>query len=131
MLSNEKSRRKPTGGINHTIRRKKKKLSELRNNASNPIITQTEEKRKVLRVKSGMTKTAPLKLKFVNVKLKTGKIVKGQMVTEKVNKAHKEFVRRNILTKGAEVEVKIGEKTMMVKVTSRPGQTGIVNAVEM
>jgi len=131
MLSNEKSRRKSTGGINHTIRRKKKKLSELRNNPSNSIITQIDEKRKVLRVKSKITKTIPLKLKFVNVKLKTGKIVKGQMVTEKVNKAHKEFVRRNILTKGAEVEAKVGEKTIMVKITSRPGQTGIVNAIEI
>jgi small subunit ribosomal protein S8e len=131
MLSNEKSKRKYTGGLNHTIRRKKKKLSELRNNPSNPTITTGEERRKTLRVKGGAKKTIPLKLKFANIKLKDGKIVKGEVITEKANKANKDFIRRNILTKGAEVEVKVKDKTFLAKITSRPGQTGIVNAIEM
>ncbi len=131
MLSNEKAKRRSTGGLNHTVRRKKKKLSELRNNPSKPAITNTEEKRKVLRIKGGNSKTVPLKLKFVNVKTKEGQIVKGEVITEKGNKANKEFIRRNILTKGAEVEVKLQDKTILAKITSRPGQTGILNAIEM
>ena len=40
-------------------------------------------------------------------------------------KAHPNYVRRNIITKGAIVETEIGN----AKVTSRPGQDGIINGV--
>lgn len=131
MLSREKSRKKYTGGLSHTIRRKKKKLAELRNSPSNPTITTEEERRKTIRVRGGAKKTVPLKIKFANVKLKDGKIVKAEIITEKGNKANKEFIRRNILTKSAEIEVKVKDKILLAKITSRPGQTGIVNAVEI
>jgi len=41
------------------------------------------------------------------------------------NKANRHFVRRNILTKGAVIETELGK----AKITSRPGQEGMVNAV--
>jgi small subunit ribosomal protein S8e len=41
------------------------------------------------------------------------------------NHANDHFVRRNIITKGAVVETNLGQ----VKITSRPGQDGMVNGV--
>ena len=41
------------------------------------------------------------------------------------NPANRQYVRRNIVTKGAIVQTEIGKAL----VTSRPGQDGIVNAV--
>ena len=41
------------------------------------------------------------------------------------NKANPNYVRRNIITKGAVVETEIGK----AKVTSRPGQDGVINGV--
>ena len=41
------------------------------------------------------------------------------------NKANPNYVRRNIITKGAIVETELGH----AKVTSRPGQDGVVNGV--
>jgi small subunit ribosomal protein S8e len=41
------------------------------------------------------------------------------------NPANINYVRRNIINKGAIIETSLGK----AKVTSRPGQTGIVNAV--
>ena len=45
------------------------------------------------------------------------------MVVE--NKANKDFVRMNILTKGAIIETDLGK----AKITSRPGQSGSINAI--
>jgi small subunit ribosomal protein S8e len=41
------------------------------------------------------------------------------------NQANPHFVRRNIVTKGAVVETELGR----VRITSRTGQDGVVNAV--
>lgn len=43
------------------------------------------------------------------------------------NPANRHFVRRNILTKGTVIETDKGK----AKVTSRPGQEGVINAVLM
>jgi small subunit ribosomal protein S8e len=47
------------------------------------------------------------------------------MTTVTENPANKNFVRRNILTKGAVVATDLGK----AKITSRPGQDGEVNAI--
>ncbi len=56
---------------------------------------------------------------------KTGKakMVKIETVTE--NKANQHYTRRNILTKGAIIKTELGD----AKITNRPGQDGVVNAV--
>ena len=41
------------------------------------------------------------------------------------NPASKDFIRRKIITKGAIIKTEIGD----AKVTSRPGQDGVINAV--
>ncbi len=53
----------------------------------------------------------------------TSRLVKIETVVENV--ANPNFVRRNLLTKGAIVRTEIGN----AKITSRPGQDGVINAV--
>ncbi len=43
------------------------------------------------------------------------------------NPASRDFTRRNVITKGAIIETEAGR----AKVTSRPGQDGVVNAVRI
>lgn len=60
----------------------------------------------------------------VNVVMKDGKM--KQAAIKRVLESHNpEFVRMNIITKGAVVETELGK----VKVTNRVGQDGVVNGV--
>ena len=55
----------------------------------------------------------------------TNKTIKTEIISVIENKANIHYVRRNIMTKGAIIETKIGK----AKITSRPGQSGSINAV--
>ena len=82
------------------------------------------EKRRVLRTKGGGTKVMSLASSIANISIK-GKVQKAKIITVKENSADSQFVRRNIITKGAIIETDLGK----ARVTSRPGQEGVVNAV--
>lgn len=56
---------------------------------------------------------------------KTNKTTKTEIVTVKENAANIHYVRRNIMNKGAIIETKIGK----ARITSRPGQSGTINAI--
>ena len=56
---------------------------------------------------------------------KTGKTTKTEIVSVAENPANPHYVRRNIMTKGAIIDTKLGK----AKITSRPGQSGNINAV--
>jgi len=56
---------------------------------------------------------------------KTNKTIKTEIVTVLENSANIHYVRRNIMNKGAIINTKIGK----AKITSRPGQSGVINAV--
>ncbi len=56
---------------------------------------------------------------------KTNKTEKTEITSVIENKANIHYVRRNIINKGAIIDTKIGK----ARVTSRPGQTGSVNAI--
>jgi small subunit ribosomal protein S8e len=117
-----RAHRKPTGGRLGTNRKKRRS-----DRGSMPIATKIG-KRKVFfkRVEGGSIKLRLSAAELINVAdPKTGKIKRVKIVTVKENKANPHFVRRNIITKGAVVETEIG----LARVTSRPGQDGIVNAV--
>ncbi|MBN2067895.1 MAG: hypothetical protein JW744_05495, partial [Candidatus Diapherotrites archaeon] len=60
---------------------------------------------------------------------KEKKTVKAEIVSVTENKANRLFLRRNIVTKGCTIKVKMQGKEQLAKVTSRPGQDGIVQAV--
>jgi len=117
-----RSNRKASGGRYHPARAKKK--NEL---AGFPAMTKLAEKVKlrIKRVLGGNKKTATLTVKEINVADKKGKTSKTEILNVIENPANPHLVRRNILTKGAIVETKLGK----VKVTSRPGQESSVNGV--
>ena len=56
---------------------------------------------------------------------KNNKCKIADVITVIENKANPNYVRRNIITKGAIVETSAGN----VKVTSRPGQDGVINGI--
>lgn len=56
---------------------------------------------------------------------KTGKTVKTEIISVVENPANIHYVRRNIMNKGAIINTKLGK----ARITSRPGQSGNINAV--
>ncbi len=117
-----KSIRKSTGGRLRPNRGKRK--FELGTDVTQPVIGPTS--RKIVNVMGNGSKVKVLKENTLNVTdPKTGKTQKTTMTTEVENPANKNYIRRNILTKGAVVKTALGN----AKITSRPGQDGEVNAV--
>jgi len=81
---------------------------------------------KIVRTKGNNRKTRVKTSNFAYVlDPKTNKITKTDIVTVKENAANIHYVRRNIMNKGAIIETKLGK----AKITSRPGQSGTVNAI--
>ena len=120
--SSERSKRKVTGGRYQGYR--KKRLHSL---ASNPTSTKLQEKTvRVKRAQGGHLKFTLLTANVANVfNPKTKKSQKTEITNVVENPANRHFVRRNIITKGTIVETKLGK----VRITSRPGQEGSLNAV--
>ena len=78
------------------------------------------------RAKAGIKKIRLLSAETANLfDPKTKKYQKAKIKTVIESAANRHFVRRNIITKGAIIETEAGK----AKVTSRPGQHGIINAV--
>lgn len=117
-----RSKRKVSGGRYHQSRSKRR--YELVGNVANTKLG--DEKRvKTQRIIGGNNKESILVVKEINVADKKGKTVKAEMANVVENPANPNLVRRNIITKGAIVETKLGK----VRITSRPGQEGSVNGV--
>mgnify|MGYP001570908232 FL=1 len=121
-LSQARPKRKETGG--RYIAYRKKKQYEL---GREPSFTKLGKKRmQVIRTMGAHRKLRMLSADVANLfdpKTKAYKQVKIKTITG--NPANRHFIRRNIMTKGAVVETELGK----ARVTSRPGQDGIVNAV--
>jgi small subunit ribosomal protein S8e len=67
-----------------------------------------------------------MRAEYANVtNLTNGETKKVKIETVEKNGANPNYVRRNLLTKGAIVRTEIGHARIM----SRPGQDGIINAV--
>ncbi|MBR9702729.1 30S ribosomal protein S8e [Candidatus Woesearchaeota archaeon] len=93
-----------------------------------PALTKLDDKdkRKTVRTKGGGVKAKLLNSDKVNImdpKTKKNEIVEIDAVVE--NPANRHFVRRNIITKGTIIETKKGK----ARITNRPGQEGMLNAV--
>jgi small subunit ribosomal protein S8e len=90
-----------------------------------------EDKRKTVRVRGGGVKVKLVKAKHANV-LVDGKNVKCEVTWVAENPASRDLTRRNIITKGAVIDVKGPTGTAFkAKVTSRPGQDGVLNAIKV
>lgn len=122
MISQAKSLRKTSGGRYKRFR--KKRLFE---SGRIPSLTRVAEKRlKRVRIMGGNQKLILLSTDIANVlDKKTNTYSKAKILSIIDNPASKQFTRRNIITKGAIINTDKGN----AKVTSRPGQDGVVNAV--
>lgn len=116
------SRRKVTGG-KVIAARGKRKFEMGRESAETRI---SEVKRKNIPTMGGNRKVRLLQCDIANVtNPKDGKTVSTTIETVVDNIANKHYVRRNILTKGSVIRTALGT----ARITSRPGQDGVVNAV--
>jgi small subunit ribosomal protein S8e len=115
-------KKKPSGGRRH-VYRKKRKFEQ----GTFPAETMMgEQKRKVVRGRGGNLKIKVLSEKQVCVTdPKTGRTEKTEVVRVVKNPANIDYDRRGVITKGALVQTPLGQ----ARITSRPGQHGILNAV--
>ncbi len=117
-----KSTKKSTGGKlrrNHSKRR-----YELGREPSLTRVGDTE--RRSLRTMGGNRKLILLKELYANVYNPEDKTTKKlKILTVKENQADPHYVQRNIMNRGTIISTELGN----AKITSRPGQDGIVNAV--
>jgi small subunit ribosomal protein S8e len=85
-----------------------------------------ESRRRLVRGRGGQIKVKLLKEKFASVTdPKSGKTEKTEILRVIRNKANVDYNRRGVITKGAEIETSLG----LARVTSRPGNDGVINAV--
>jgi small subunit ribosomal protein S8e len=85
-----------------------------------------EERHRVIRTFGGNDKVRALRATYANVtNPKSGETRKVKIETVEKNTANPNYVRRNLLTKGAVIKTEIGSARIM----SRPGQDGIINAL--
>ena len=90
------------------------------------LTTIGKPKMKKVRTKGNNRKTKALTADVIYViDPKTQKTAKTEIVSVVENTANIHYIRRNIINKGAIIETKLGK----AKITSRPGQTGNINAV--
>ena len=115
-----RSKRKSTGGRITQARKKLKR--ELGRESTFTVIGEVNKKK--VRCFGGTEKMKIMKTDYSNLLTKEGyKKVKITGVTD--NPANRHFVRRSIITKGAIITTELGK----ARVTSRPGQDGVINAV--
>jgi small subunit ribosomal protein S8e len=94
---------------------------------SDPTATVIGEPRIVAkRGRGGTIKLSVLATNFANVTdPATGKTEKTEIKSVTRNPANVDYQRRGVITKGAILETPLGQ----ARVTSRPGQHGVVNAI--
>ncbi len=115
-------KRKPSGGRYKYVRPKKDfETGRL------PALTKIgKRKLKMIRAFGGNEKQRLLLTETANLfDPKAKKYIQAKIKIVSDNPANRHFTRTNIITKGAIIETEKGK----ARVTSRPGQDGIVNAV--
>lgn len=123
VLDQQRSNRKETGARYKRQHAKKKHVM-----GREPTLTKIDDKpaTRTIRVRGGNDKTRVMRTNIANVydpKTKKYSKAKIEMVVE--NPANRHYVRRNIMTKGTVVKTDKGN----AKITSRPGQDGVINAI--
>jgi len=114
------SKRKPSGGRKRMMRGKRR--TEISSEKQFAVLG--DAKRKKYRKTGASTQIKVLSEDTINVNNPsdgTTKSIKFSTVSK--NPSNPNYVRRNILTKGAVVETELGK----VMITSRPGQDGVIN----
>jgi small subunit ribosomal protein S8e len=115
-------KKKPSGG-------KRKPYREKRKYEMGSFPTETtlgEHVTKASRRKGGNIKVRLVSAKWVNVSdPETGETKKVEILRVVKNPANVDYDRRGVITKGCIIETPLGT----ARVTSRPGQYGVLNAV--
>jgi len=112
--------RKISGGKYH--KQRKRRLFEVQN--AERHVTIGQQKRKQLRMRSGLRKTILLKADTVNIRV--GNKIQSAKITNVESTPQNQFLaRQNRLIKGAIIETSVGK----AKITNRPSQEGNVNAI--
>jgi small subunit ribosomal protein S8e len=121
-ISQGKSTRGLSGKRNISMRGKRK--FEL---GRDPAETKIGEKKlRKIRTRGGNYKNRLAEGNIINIiNPESNKAENAEIYNVIENKANPNYVRRNIITKGAIVETSAGK----AKVTSRPGQDGVINGV--
>jgi small subunit ribosomal protein S8e len=115
-------KKKLSGGRKRAYRRKRK-FEEGRFPAETIV---GETKKKLVKGRGKTAKIKVLRDKYVCVtEPKGGKTEKVEIMRVVKNPANIDYDRRGVITKGAVIETSLG----LARVTSRPGQDGIINAV--
>ncbi len=115
--------KKPSGGKKRPYRGKRKYEA-----GRPPTETRLSEReaRKIIRVRGGNSKVRLKRAVYANViDPSSNKAQKAKIIRVLETPAHTEFARRGIIIKGAIIETELGK----AKVTSRPGQDGVINAI--
>ncbi len=117
----EKGKKATGGKIHLSVKKRKYELGNL------PVHTKIGKERKSFeRMKGGSLKLKLFSTEFANVLDKKSKTMKKVKILDVIeNPANPHYVRRKIITKGSVIKTEIGN----ARVTSRPSQSGTVNAV--
>ncbi len=121
VLWHGRSKRKITGG--KLRRHKDKKKFEIGSEQTEAKIG--DRRAKVIKTTGNTIKVKLRVAQHANVITKSGKSEKVEIISVKENPANLHYVRRNVVTKGAIIDTKMGQ----ARVTSRPGQDGNISAV--
>lgn len=115
----DRSQTKKTGGKTRSYRKSRK--HDKGNEFSEPKVG--DEKRIKKRTRGGNQKSVVKRAETANVSV-NGDVKNAEIESVEENPANPNFVRRSLLTKGTVIQTSEGK----AKVTSRPGQDGVVNA---
>lgn len=112
---------KSTGGRRHPLRiRRKYEIDRYPNEAINGA-----QETITRRVRGNNHKTALKSIDFVNLATGDSKTKKSKILKVLDNSTNNDYKRRGIITKGAILETEDGK----CRIVSKPGQTGVANAV--
>jgi small subunit ribosomal protein S8e len=118
-----KDLKKPSGGLRHLVHKRKRRyaMGEL----FVPAVLQEKEEKIIKRVTGGNLKVSLRNVSIAIVTDKKGKSKVAKILNVLSTPSNREYAKRNIITKGAIIQTSEGK----ARVTSRPGQDGVVNAV--
>ncbi|MEM2282215.1 MAG: 30S ribosomal protein S8e [Candidatus Hadarchaeales archaeon] len=116
-----RSLKKPTGGRRRISRGKRRREMGRDFIPTHPGPT----KRVVEKGKGGRRKIRLLSVEFANVSDSHGRTRRAKILSVLENPANRDFVRTETITKGAIILTEVGK----ARVTSRPGQEPVLNAV--
>lgn len=117
-----KSKKKISGGkLRHARKKRKFEIG-----AEAQTTTIGEHRKKFARTRAGIQKIRVLSTDKANVVVPNKNQVKiSKIISVLENPSNPHYVQRNIITKGAIIQTELGK----ARVTSRPGQDGIINAI--